>query len=109
MTTLELPGIDTDIWRVRRISDDDGLDAFRCTMFRNEGPQLASDLIREAMRVTLERMPERPPDGWLTYIEPRHIASPNPGYCFKRAGWWRDRTYTPGYRQRHLIRLRAAL
>ena len=44
-----------------------------------------------------------PADGWVTWVDPRRVASPNPGYCFQRAGWTRDLSWT----HRHLIRLRA--
>jgi len=27
------------------------------------------------------------PDGLLTYVWKKKIQSPNPGYCFQRAGW----------------------
>jgi len=84
---------------------DDGLYAWRCSMFRNTGPKLSSDLIRSAMALTAVKWGDRrPPDGWLTYVDPRKVQSSNPGYCFLRAGWWRDRTYE----HPHLIRLRAA-
>lgn len=82
---------------------DDGLYAWRCSIFRNEGAGLSSDLIREAMALTEERWGEAD-DGWVTWIDPRRVASPNPGYCFKRAGWWLDRSY----RHPHLLRLRAS-
>ncbi len=81
---------------------DDGLDAWRCSIFRNEGPELSSDLIRSAMTLTEQRWGHRP-DGWVTWVDPRKVTSPNPGYCFLKAGWWRDR----GYEHPHLIRLRA--
>lgn len=82
----------------------DGLDAWRCTIFRNEGAGLSSDLIREAMTLT-ERLWHAPPeDGWLTWIDTRKVRSANPGYCFKQAGWWLDREW----KHRHLVRLRAA-
>ena len=88
----------------------DGLDAWRCSIFRNEGPQLSSDLIRSAMALTAALWPgARPADGWATWVNRSKVASTNPGYCFLKAGWWRDRTYAPGIRQRHLIRLRAAV
>ncbi len=29
------------------------------------------------------------PDGMLTYVWDSKVASENPGYCFKRAGWKR--------------------
>lgn len=87
----------------------DGLDAWRCSIFRNEGDVLSSTLIRQAMTTTLEMWGDRVPhrDGWVTFVDVDEIASANPGYCFKRAGWWRDKTYTPDRRRRSLIRLRA--
>lgn len=86
---------------------DDRLDVWRCTMFRNEGAALSSVLIREAMAVTIALWGTPPPDGWCTYVDTAKVASRNPGYCFKRAGWWRDRTYAPDRRRASLIRLRA--
>jgi hypothetical protein len=81
----------------------DGLDAWRCTIFRNEGAGLSSDLIRVAMDITASVWGELPPDGWLTWIDTRKVNSRHPGYCFKQAGWWLDREY----RHPHLLRLRA--
>lgn len=81
----------------------DGLDVYRCSLFRNEGAGLSSDLIVQAVELT-EQLWGPPPDGWATWIDTRHVAGTNPGYCFKRAGWVVDR----GYRgwQRSLVRLR---
>lgn len=81
----------------------DGLDAFRCSLFRNEGPLRSSDLIRAAVALT-ERVWGRAPDGWVTWIDPRAVASSIPGWCFRRAGWRHDRAW----RHPHLIRLRRA-
>lgn len=81
----------------------DGLDAWRCSIFRNEGAGLSSELIRQAMELTETLWLARPTDGWITWIDTRKIASANPGYCFKQAGWWLDRDWS----HRHLIRLRA--
>jgi hypothetical protein len=39
---------------------------------------------------------------WVTWVDPRLVTSPNPGYRFQRAGWTRDHSWT----HRHLIRLR---
>lgn len=86
----------------------DGLNAWRCSIFRNEGAGLSSELIRTAMELTAGAWGEPPADGWATWVDTRKVASRNPGYCFKAAGWWLDRTYRPGRRQQHLIRLRAA-
>jgi hypothetical protein len=91
----------------------DGLDARRCSLFRNEGPGRSSALITLAMATTLGWWAVArpgwpwwtvlPADGWVTWVDPRRVASPNPGYCFQRAGWTRDRSWT----HRHLTRLRA--
>ncbi len=85
----------------RRSLAMDGLDAFRCSLFRNEGPHLSSELIRAAVALT-EREWGWAPDGWVTWVEPRKIASGVPGWCFRRAGWRRDRSWS----HPRLIRLR---
>jgi hypothetical protein len=75
----------------------DGLDAWRCSLFRNEGPARSSALIELAMAATLGWWAEArpgstwwtglPADGWVTWVDPRRIRSPNRGWCFQRAGW----------------------
>jgi hypothetical protein len=81
----------------------DGLDAWRCSIFRNEGPFLSSELIAEAMLATRNAWGAPPRDGWLTYVDRLKVNSEHPGYCFKMAGWSLDREY----QNRRLIRLRA--
>lgn len=83
----------------------DGLDAWRCSIFRNEGPHLSSDLIREAMELTAEAWSTRPRDGWLTFVRTDRVRSVNPGMCFKAAGWQLDR----GWTHPTMVRLRAAV
>ena len=56
-----------------------------CTLFRNEGPLLSSVLILAAEEFTHWRWPME--TRLFTYVDPDEIASPNPGYCFKVAGW----------------------
>jgi hypothetical protein len=63
-----------------------GLDGWTCTIFRNTGPHLSSDLILEAERELLSRY-ECGPDGLITYVWDKRVRSVNPGYCFKVAGW----------------------
>ena len=98
------------------VHPDDGLAALRCAFFRNEGAGLSSDLILAAMAQTEARWPLGsfdpdlwPRDGWVTWIEPAKIASPNPGYCFKQAGWWTDHDWHPARGRRGRIRMRAEL
>lgn len=83
----------------------DGLDAWRCSIFRNEGAGLSSELIEGAMVLTAERWSDRPADGWLTWIDTTKVASSNPGSCFKQAGWWVDRDWS----HPRLVRLRARI
>lgn len=63
-----------------------GLDGWTCTIFRNTGSTRSSDLILEAEAELLSRY-ECGPDGLITYVWDRKVASANPGYCFKCAGW----------------------
>jgi len=61
--------------------------AWMCTCFRNEGAGLSSALITEAVAVTRWAWGAPPPLGMVTFVDTRHTASPNPGYCYKRAGF----------------------
>jgi hypothetical protein len=64
-----------------------GLDGWTCTIFRNEGPQLSSDLILLAERALAESGWDCGPDGLITYVWDGRVKSINPGYCFQVAGW----------------------
>lgn len=85
------------VWATHRPSPGkavrpDGRDAWECTLFRNCGTVLSSELIREAAAVTFALWTgglgdPLPIDGLITYVKPSAIRSPNPGYCYKRAGW----------------------
>lgn len=72
------------IWR-KFISGDDQ-EGVNCAAFRNEGAGLSSDLIRSAMRLAWQRWPG---ERLYTYVDPKAVRSPNPGCCFKKAGWKR--------------------
>lgn len=64
-------------------------------LFRNLGAGLSSDLIRSATDTTyaawLDRYGELPPERLRTEIGITSIRSVNPGYCYKQAGWVKDR------------------
>jgi hypothetical protein len=66
-----------------------GLDGWTCTIFRNEGPALSSAMIEDAEQAIVLRGHDVGPDGLLTYVWDKKVASTNPGYCFKRAGYRR--------------------
>ena len=55
-----------------------------CAVFRNEGHKLSSELINRACDLAWERWPGK---RLYTYVDPDKIGSPNPGFCFKAAGW----------------------
>ena len=55
-----------------------------CAIFRNEGAGRSSDLIKAAMATAWSRWPGQ---RLYTYVNPRRVASVNPGYCFKASGW----------------------
>lgn len=62
----------------------DKQNGYNCVMFRNESNRLSSEIILEAEeRVILEWGPNR----FFTYVDAKKVASVNPGYCFKQAGW----------------------
>ena len=63
-----------------------GFDGWTCTIFRNEGTALSSDLILMA-EMKLEERFGCGPDGMMSYVDVRKVNSRNPGYCFKMAGW----------------------
>ncbi len=63
---------------------DDGQEGVQCYVFRNEGPMLSSNLIRDACDIAWRYWPG---ERLWTYVNPDFIQSVNPGYCFKKAGW----------------------
>jgi hypothetical protein len=73
------------VWR-QSIYRLDGQKGVECTIFRNEGPRLSSELICEAMEVAWQVWPGA---RLFTYVDASKIRSKNPGCCFKKAGWRR--------------------
>lgn len=70
-------------WRRQKIHDD-GQEGVNCFVFRNEGPTLSSELVREACEWAWVRWPG---ERLYTYVNAKKIRSVNPGCCFKEAGW----------------------
>ena len=62
----------------------DGQQGVCCTVFRNEGPVLSSELIREADEIAWARWPGA---RLFTYVWDARVRSVNPGFCFQAAGW----------------------
>jgi len=82
MVLLTLPCDALFAWR--KFISLDGQKGVNCSIFRNEGPILSSDLIREADQLAWQRWPG---ERHYTYINAKKVKSTNPGYCFKMAGW----------------------
>lgn len=61
-------------------------DGINCAVFRNESRHLSSSLIRRADAIADETWTDR---RHYTYVDPKEVASANPGYCFLMAGWRR--------------------
>ena len=62
----------------------DGQAGYNCAIFRNESPRRSSEIILECEAIAIERWGL---NRMYTYVNPAKIASSNPGYCFKQAGW----------------------
>lgn len=74
------------VWRKAKRPDLAGQQGVYCSIFRNEGEILSSELIREAEQLAWRRWPG---ERLYTYINSQMIRSTNPGYCFQMAGWQR--------------------
>ena len=72
------------MWRRANIERDDHQEGVECNFFRNEGSVLSSTLIQEADALAWALWPG---ERHFTYVEDGEIDSPNPGYCYKMAGW----------------------
>jgi hypothetical protein len=70
------------VWR--KFIDRSGQIGINCAFFRNEGPVLSSELIRQADRVADFCWPGQ---RHYTFVNAAAIRSTNPGFCFICAGW----------------------
>ena len=72
------------VWR--KFKDDSGQQGINCAVFRNESQYQSSELIRQADEIADCLWPNC---RHYTYVNPKAIASTNPGFCFIAAGWKR--------------------
>ncbi|RJG46515.1 hypothetical protein D3Y55_21210 [Mesorhizobium sp. DCY119] len=72
------------VWR--KFIDASGEQGINCAVFRNESPNLASDLIRQADAIADHCWPG---ERHYTYVNSKAVRSRNPGFCFVAAGWRR--------------------
>ena len=71
-------------WLKNRVERYDHQVGVCCTLFRNEGSILSSQLVREADEIADERWPG---ERHFTYVDAKKVRSTNPGACFKLANW----------------------
>jgi hypothetical protein len=65
--------------------------AWTCSLFRNEGAGLASELIRDAVSATRFQFGDPPALGMITFVDERKVKrTRRPGYTFRRAGFEDD-------------------
>jgi len=76
-------------WRKADIRQD-GQTGVECNIFRREGGELATDLLRAAMVRAWHRFPG---ERFFTFVDPREVkptwraSRPTWGHCFYQAGW----------------------
>jgi hypothetical protein len=64
------------------------VDAWICSLFRNEGAGLSSELITEATAATCAVWGDPPPRGFVTFVNADKTRTKrDPGRCFRKAGW----------------------
>jgi hypothetical protein len=64
------------------------LNAWVCSLFRNEGADLSSELINEAVAATLAVWRGPPDRGFVTFVDAiKTRPKRHPGMCFRKAGW----------------------
>ncbi len=85
MTLLTADGLAAFNWQKQQVRDD-AQTGVGCSFFRNTGPVLSSELIREADQLAWDRWPG---ERHFTFVDAREIRSINPGACFRKAGWRR--------------------
>lgn len=84
---LKIPGEAIFGWRAFKSRANES--GYNCAFFRNEGPKLSSDLIREADLIVDLLWGE---DRHYTYVDAEKTAArrsrhATPGRCFQEAGW----------------------
>lgn len=100
------------VWGVVLNLDPRGARRWRVSIFRNEGPRLSSELVREALEVTYRewarKYGELPPCALRTEVDPLKIKRKrDPGRCFRRAGWTSLGLHVRAKRRRGLFVLEA--
>jgi hypothetical protein len=77
-------------WPFAEYVKHDWAGAWICSAFRNEGADLSSELIREAVAATRWKWSDVPALGMVSFVNPAKVRRKrDPGRCFLRAGFRR--------------------
>lgn len=88
MVLMRADGSALCVWR--KFISGDGQQGVNCAIYRNEGAEVASVMLREAMAIAWERWPG---ERLFTYVNPRKVqytmerSRPVWGWCFYKVGW----------------------
>lgn len=75
-------------WPFAQYVKHDWAGAWICSAFRNEGPHLSSDLIRQAVGVSLFHFGPAPTLGMVTFVDTTKTRRKrDPGRCYRKAGF----------------------
>lgn len=75
-------------WPYPEYVKHDWPNAWVCSLFRNEGAGLSSELITMAVAATVHEFGAPPLLGMVTFVNPRMVRHKrDPGRCFRRAGF----------------------
>lgn len=90
LTLRTLPGDAAWVtaWPLSQYVKHEWGDCWTCSLFRNEGTNLSSELITEAVAATRARFGDPPDGGFLTFVDAGKIRRKrDPGRCFRKAGF----------------------
>jgi hypothetical protein len=88
MLTADKSALWVTSWPYARYVKHAWAGAWVCSLFRNEGGHLSSDLIRAAVAHTRAHWTGTPPLGIVTFVDEQQVKPKrDPGYCYLRAGW----------------------
>lgn len=88
LLTPEANALWVSSWPIAEYVKHEWHGAWICSCFRNEGPHLSSDLIRQAVAVTRWHWGDPPPQGFVTFVDAEKVRHKrDPSRCYRRAGW----------------------
>jgi hypothetical protein len=84
LVLLSKDGTSLFVWRAFKDDTQPPQAGWNCALFRNEGTELSSGLIKEAVEVVFKHWGRA---RCYTLVNAKKIRGTNPGCCFKKAGW----------------------